>query len=504
MKSAVKKAGNAAKTLGRKLKKTKVGKALKNGAAKLRNLFKRKKDRLRDDKRRQHEQKRQNQDRRRKDEKSKESKEARLQKIVARIRPLLKRTLSRTVSGVALRALLTGMRVWYRLTSLDMKGGEGTRDIWAVLNPGTSAGGAYEPSLRELREIIRDAVQRFFKNGQIASSAQRIQSEEQTYSRNPDVRTDDLQDLPHVDSGADIPAAVMHMQQRGANIPRERMGYTLGEQKMKIIEYHKGADQGKANDRNAFVNGITTYPSIATATEKAHQRLSRQSERLEKRLTKKAERDPEMAELDPETVAALRAMRLGDQTIAGYMRQFLRTGKWPPNVKLNKADKNRMARLVWLMYVRESVRDRENVALAPMVVDLIARGEMTWDEAFSIYEEDAGRTGGRGKYPASMENASRATRGLEAEDAGAALPTSAEEERIRQERARGTLGPLNQSIERYGTEQDRREMENRKVELITRWIEVHVQANGGALGSTRNDIVNYIKRFILEHHGMMG
>lgn len=47
-------------------------------------------------------------------------------------------------------------------------------------------------------------------------------------------------------------------------------------------------------------------------------------------------------------------------------------------------------------------------------------------------------------------------------------------------------------------------MESRKSELITRWIEVHVQANGGALGSTRNDVVNYITRFILEHHGMMG
>jgi thiamine phosphate synthase YjbQ (UPF0047 family) len=396
------------------------------------------------------------------------------------------------------------MRMWYRLTSLDLKAGEGPRDIWAVLNPRTSAGGAYEPSARELREIIRDAVQRFFKNGQIAGSAQRIKEEENTYSRNPDVRTDDLQDLPRVDSGADIPAAVMHMQQRGANIPRERMGYRLGEDKMKIIEYHKGADEGKANDRNAFVNGITTYPSIATATEKAHQRLARQSERLEKRLAKKAERDPEMADLDPETVAHLRSMRLGDQAIAGIMRQFLRTGKWPSNIKLNKADKNRMARLVWLMYVRESVRDRENVALAPMVVDLIAAGKMKWDDAFSLYEGDAGRTGGRGMYPASMENASRATRGLEAEDARVTLPTSADEERIRQERVRGTLGPLNESIERYGTEQDRREMESRKVELITRWIEVHVQANGGALGSTRNDIVNYITRFILEHHGMTG
>ncbi|WP_405474709.1 DUF4157 domain-containing protein [Streptomyces canus] len=134
VKSALKKAGNAAKTLGRKLKKTKVGKALKNGASKLRNLFRRKKDRLREDKRRQHEQKRRNQDRRRKDEKSKESKEARLQKIVARIRPRVTRMLDKGVRRPVMRAALAGMRLWYRLTDLGVNGG-GRFHIDARLNP---------------------------------------------------------------------------------------------------------------------------------------------------------------------------------------------------------------------------------------------------------------------------------------------------------------------------------------------------------------------------------
>ncbi|WP_242436051.1 DUF4157 domain-containing protein [Streptomyces sp. Root369] len=134
VKSALKKAGNAAKTLGRKLKKSKVGKALKNGASKLRNLFRKKKDRLREDKRRQHEQKRRNQDRRRKDEKSKESKEARLQKIVARIRPRVTRMLDKGVRRPVMRAALAGMRLWYRLTDLGVNGG-GRFHIDARLNP---------------------------------------------------------------------------------------------------------------------------------------------------------------------------------------------------------------------------------------------------------------------------------------------------------------------------------------------------------------------------------
>ncbi|MGW6903135.1 eCIS core domain-containing protein [Streptomyces sp. NPDC054940] len=163
VKSAVKKAGNAAKTLGRKLKKTKVGKALKNSASKLRNLFRKKKDRLRDDKKRQHEQKRQNQDRRRKDEKSKESKEVRLQKIAARIRPQVTRMLDKGVRRPVLRAALAAMRLWYRLTDLGVNGG-GRFHIDARLNPllevakglsmeGTELGDALDAMVAKLTDM---------------------------------------------------------------------------------------------------------------------------------------------------------------------------------------------------------------------------------------------------------------------------------------------------------------------------------------------------------------
>ncbi|MEU6224206.1 DUF4157 domain-containing protein [Streptomyces sp. NPDC047042] len=155
VKSALKKAANAAKTLGRKLKKTKVGKALKNGASKLRDAFKKKRDRLRDQKRQQQEQKRQNQDQRRKDEKSKESKETRLQKIAARIRPLLKRQLDKGADRRVFDIALAALKRWYRLAGLDAIG-SALFSVRARLNPDVEIlDGCAEVDRDELLKFIR-------------------------------------------------------------------------------------------------------------------------------------------------------------------------------------------------------------------------------------------------------------------------------------------------------------------------------------------------------------
>ncbi|MFF3059581.1 DUF4157 domain-containing protein [Streptomyces sp. NPDC057909] len=144
VKSALTKVRNAAKTLGKKLKKSKPGKALKNSASKLRNVFKKKRDLLRDDKKHQQDQRKQNQDKRKKDEKSKESKEARLQKIVARLRPRLDSALRRGITGRGFDAALKAARTWYRLTDLA-RSSEQRFDITAKLNPEKVAGGGFSP-----------------------------------------------------------------------------------------------------------------------------------------------------------------------------------------------------------------------------------------------------------------------------------------------------------------------------------------------------------------------
>ncbi|MFI6438198.1 DUF4157 domain-containing protein [Streptomyces sp. NPDC050759] len=134
VKSAVKKVANAARTLGRKLKKSKVGKALKNSAAKLRDFLRKKKDRLRDDKRRQHEQKRQHQNRRQKEEKSQDSKQERLNRIIPRVRRNLVARLARGIPERVLGATLDGLRRHYRLTNLTASG-DPVVDFDAKLNP---------------------------------------------------------------------------------------------------------------------------------------------------------------------------------------------------------------------------------------------------------------------------------------------------------------------------------------------------------------------------------
>ncbi len=139
VKSALTKVRNAARTLGRKLKNSKLGKSLKNGASKLRDWFKKKRDRLREDRRRHQEQKRREQDQRRKNEKSKESKEARLKKIVERIRPRLQRMLSGGVGRLVSKSVLLGLRVWYRLSELSDTPGSPFK-INATLNPTEGAG----------------------------------------------------------------------------------------------------------------------------------------------------------------------------------------------------------------------------------------------------------------------------------------------------------------------------------------------------------------------------
>ncbi|MGW1493593.1 eCIS core domain-containing protein [Streptomyces sp. NPDC002402] len=141
VKSALTKVRNAAKTLGKKLKKSKPGKALKNSASKLRNFFKKKRDQLRDNKKNQQDQTKRNQDKQKKKEQTKESKEARLQKIATRIRPKLRVMLRKGIFRNAMVAALAGMRLWYRLTGLDLRGADSV-EIIARLNPTTGVGDA--------------------------------------------------------------------------------------------------------------------------------------------------------------------------------------------------------------------------------------------------------------------------------------------------------------------------------------------------------------------------
>ncbi|MFD7505956.1 DUF4157 domain-containing protein [Streptomyces sp. NPDC059850] len=134
VKSALKKVRNAGKALGRKLKKSKVGKALKNSAKRMRDFFKKKRDLMRDRKKQHSEQRKQRYGDLKRKEKSREAKEDRLNKVVKRIKPILTAMLKRGVSDGPLRAVMASMRFWYRLAKLSRRGAQ-RFSIDAHLNP---------------------------------------------------------------------------------------------------------------------------------------------------------------------------------------------------------------------------------------------------------------------------------------------------------------------------------------------------------------------------------
>ncbi|MFE1770471.1 DUF4157 domain-containing protein [Streptomyces sp. NPDC059008] len=134
VKTALKKVRNAGKSLGKKLSKSKVGKALKNSAKKTRDFFKKKRDHLRRDREHRTDQKKQRRIDRRKKEKAPESKLKRLQSAAARIRRSIVPLLKRGLKGPIYYGTLQALRTWHRLTGLTSVG-KPDFQILASLNP---------------------------------------------------------------------------------------------------------------------------------------------------------------------------------------------------------------------------------------------------------------------------------------------------------------------------------------------------------------------------------
>jgi hypothetical protein len=131
---ALTKARNAARALGRKLKNSKLGRAITNGARKIRDAYKRQRDRVRDWWNKRKEQRKQRRDERRRRENSPQAKQERLAQIVEKIRPRISGLLHRGVRDAVLRGVLGALRLWYRLTELTADG-ERKVDFRATLNP---------------------------------------------------------------------------------------------------------------------------------------------------------------------------------------------------------------------------------------------------------------------------------------------------------------------------------------------------------------------------------
>ena len=103
-----------------------------------------------------------NRDRRPEERKKKpeESKDARLARIIARIRPRLARVLDRGIRRRLLSPVLAGMRLWYRLTALDLIGKPASA-IRARLNPEGNSNQLSELTTDRKLKIVFDEIERF-------------------------------------------------------------------------------------------------------------------------------------------------------------------------------------------------------------------------------------------------------------------------------------------------------------------------------------------------------
>ncbi|MFE7559784.1 DUF4157 domain-containing protein [Kitasatospora sp. NPDC057500] len=150
VKAALNRVRGAARALGRRLLGSRLGRALTNGAHRIRDAYRRQRDRLRDWQRKRRQQRAE----RRAQENSPQAKDQRLDLIVARLRPRLERLLGKGVRRQVLRAVLRALRAWYRLTGLELSGLP-RFVVRALLNPEKVAVAGVELDRTELLEFIR-------------------------------------------------------------------------------------------------------------------------------------------------------------------------------------------------------------------------------------------------------------------------------------------------------------------------------------------------------------
>lgn len=391
-KNALKKVGSAAKALGRKLRNSRLGKALANGAKKVRDGFKRQRDRLKEWSGKR---KRQREDRRKR-ESSPEAKEARLANIIARIRPKIHSLLARGVADRVLGAVLASIRLWYRLTSLEKKGEPGVV-IRATLNPGADVESGYKLTGEQIRELVRSVSQEILDRPDVTARAgqmlkAKVAAEHQHKGGGVD-------NILSTSGGPDIPATVKYLRERGDGLEMSTPDGAIEkipsyDPRFKKEVYGVGSDGERVAEKdqpghlNAVTHGVNKYNEVPDR-------------------------------LKPADFDNPRRLGISDQEFAMGMRSYVRNGALPGGWTQEQRDFIRSSH--WLMFVRESARNYGNVGFSAMTTDLIMRGPqrggISVHDAFSSYE-GSGRIGARGMFPMSMEGAIQASRGVGEEEEG--------------------------------------------------------------------------------------
>jgi hypothetical protein len=184
-----------------------------------------------------------------------------------------------------------------------------------------------------------------------------------------------------------------------------------------------------------------------------------------------------------EIAKELKDTGIPDADMARHMQTLIQTGVAPRELSPKQA--TLLGNVTWLMFGRESHRNRRNLAYGAMTVDLVQSGNMSWHEAFAQYEPKGGqsRTGGRGAFPMSMKGAERAAAELNPQDPRTARPPATKE-------------PTPETLAQR--QRNREELERRETEMCERWVTARLQVQGGMVGLSAQALGDAVRRLVRE------
>ncbi|KAB1150551.1 DUF4157 domain-containing protein [Streptomyces luteolifulvus] len=414
-----------------------------------------------------HKEKQDKKDQRKKDEDSKDSKDARLQKIIARIRPKIGGMLRRSVHERVFDGALKGMRTWYRLTSLARHGSPAF-EVAATLNPTGKAEDGYQLSGAELRVLVREVTNEVLDRDDVVAAAREMRREKHE-AQSADDRSG-IDEPLRINGGPHIPAAVRYLRERGEQLDVSRPGedpvladpYDVSWGKMELYDIGENEERVKEQQKTGVTNlvtqGIGKYQHLTEGKKKESSTASG--------------RKPE---------DSLKSVGLSGPRFAAGLRSYILEGKAPEGFTEDQARLVRNAH--WLMFVRESHRNPTNLAYAAMTADLLAygpdRGGLTPHQAFA--EHEGKRLGGRGRFPMSMVGAAPAAQGIE------------------QEEVEGQTKGLK------GSKAQREELKQREGELAERWLLARMKLDGIEFDNKEDATEkarNLIREFLLRFYGL--
>ncbi|HEY5980492.1 MAG TPA: hypothetical protein VIT41_12740 [Microlunatus sp.] len=366
--------------------------------------------------------------------------EERLNRAVAAIQPQVDQLLTRGVTGLGLRARLLFWKLRYRLTSLVLNRSGANAEIWATVNPRRKVRNAQVLTPERIRQVVNQAVRDTLRDPEVRQRLRSLRGQ---------VRDDP--NRMNVAGGEGWGAATQQLRNEGPGRAWPRRQQTGVHGSDTGPDLQTGERRSPAwfspGPTSAFVTGVGTYPEIA---------------------------------------GDLRATGISDVAMAGHVRTFLQTGVAPRS--FNSQQAQLLSDMSWLMFGRESHRNRRNVAHAAMTIDLVESGHMSFTDAFAGHEPGGAdpRTGGRGMFPMSMKGAERAAMELNPQDSRIARPPAAND-------------PSEDTLETR--RRNRQELERRETELATMWVTVRLQRQQGLVGLSAQALGDAVRRMVREFFG---